>query len=274
VASLDREGNFDERSLLMALRIQIRVIAALIWRETQEHFGETRLGYLWAIIEPITMLLVYIVVFKYVLVRHVPIGTSLTLFLLTGMVPYFLYSKLTNYLMTCIVGSRNLLNLPPVKIFDVMVARTILETITYLLVGCIMFAAVWISGVPEALPRAPLQLVEVIIVVLAFAFGFGAINAAMTAYFPQWPMFFARAQTPLWLLSGLWFIPGEVPPPYRDYLLYNPLMHFISWFRAGFYPPYTGGYLDKGYAIEVSAAAFIIGLVVLRAARRKMMSPV
>jgi capsular polysaccharide transport system permease protein len=258
---------------LDALRIQIRVIAALVWRETQEQFGESRLGYLWALIEPILMLLVYIVIFGYVLVRHVPIGRSLPLFILTGMIPYFLFSKLAAYLMTSIVGNRNLLNLPPVKIFDVMIARTILETNIYLFVGFLMFAAVWIGGVREALPQAPLQLVEVIATILFFSFGVGTINAALAAYFPQWPMFYARLSTPLWLLSGLWFIPGEVPPPFRDYLLYNPLMHFIGWFRSAFYPPYIGSYLDKAYAVEASAISFLIGLIVLRAARRKLMSP-
>jgi capsular polysaccharide transport system permease protein len=273
LASVDRLGALNEPNLVTAVRIQVRVVAALIWRETQELYGESRLGYLWAVFEPILMLVVYIILFSYVLVRHVPVGTSVTLFLLTGMIPYFLFSKVANYLMSSIVSNREILNLPPVKIFDVLVARTILETSTYLLVGFLMFIAIWISGVSAAVPQAPLQLVEVIILVLGFAFGVGAINAALTAYFQRWPIFFARVQTPMWLLSGLWFIPDQVPQPYRNYLLYNPIMQFIGWFRTGFYSG-IGTYLDKAYAIEASATAFILGLIVLRAARRKMMSPV
>src|SRR5690348_5489883 len=75
-------------------RAQIRVIAALVRRESRVHFGATRIGYLWAIIEPTLHLCVYALLFTYVLRRHSPLGGNLNVFMLSGLMMYFLFSKL------------------------------------------------------------------------------------------------------------------------------------------------------------------------------------
>lgn len=68
---------FSWRDWVEASRLQLRVLAALVRRETRAHFGERRLGYLWAVIEPALHLLVYMVLFTYILRRQNPVGGSL-----------------------------------------------------------------------------------------------------------------------------------------------------------------------------------------------------
>lgn len=68
------------QSVVEPWRVQVRVISALVRRETRAHFGEYRLGYLWAIIEPGAHLGALMILFIYVLRRHIPVPGDPTLF--------------------------------------------------------------------------------------------------------------------------------------------------------------------------------------------------
>lgn len=259
---------------LNAARLQIRVVSALVRRETRAHFGESRLGYLWAIIEPTLHLAGYVVLFVYILGRRVPVGGSIVLFMLTGMLPYFLYNKLASYLTSAIPSNKTLLNLPPVKPLDVLLSRAILEASTYLLVGIIMLTTLFlVTGDEQTIPRNPLGLAVATAVIVLFGFGLGAINSTVQAYFSHWAAIFGLVFGPLYLLSGVWFLPAEVPPPLRDYLLYNPILHLVLWFRTGFYPPEVTAYLDRGYALCWAIGVLIAGLLLQRVMRRKILEP-
>ena len=256
-----------------AARTEVRVISALVRRETRAHFGETRLGYLWAIIEPLLHLIAYVVLFTYILRRPTPLGASLQLFMLTGMIPFFLFSKLANYLAGSIDENRSLLNLPPVKPFNVMASRAILETTTYLFVGFLLLVGISLNGVENTAPYDPEQLALALAASVAFGVGVGMTNAVLRAFFRNWMMIFGFILSPTFLLSGIWFLPSTVPPPFRGYLLYNPLMHYILWTRTAFYRGYAPDELDRGYAMSCSVLALAVGLALLRVARRKLLEP-
>ena len=257
-----------------ALRLQVRVIAALLRRETRAHFGESRLGYLWAVLEPAGHLMALSLFFTYIMARQVPIGGSMMLFFLTGLIPYFLYVKLGFYLASAISNNKALLNLPPVKPLDVMASRAILETATQVFVAILLFTAMLLHGIDQAVPWNPVMLAEAVAVIALFGSGVGMINAIIQMYMPSWSILFNLVTGPLYMVSGIFFIIEQVPLPLRDYLLYNPLYHLVEWFRAAFYPHYAHTYLDRGYALWWSVSAVLIGWGLMRVKRRKILEPV
>ena len=259
---------------LHGIRLQIRVIGALVLRETRSHFGEMRLGYLWAIIEPCLHLFMYTLLFRYILICRSPVGGSLPVFFLTGFIPYFLYQKIASYLTTAVQGNRSLLNLPPIKPLDVLVARAILELITYLLAGAILLTAVFLKGDRQAIPYDPVTVEEAIAVAVCFGFGIGMINVVLNAYIRSWPFLFTVFFGPLYFLSGIFFVVEEVPLPYRDYLLYIPTLQIVVWFRRGFYHNYSPTYFYPGYILAWTVSVMVIGLALMRIMRRKLLEPV
>lgn len=252
---------------------QVRVIAALIRREMRAHFGESRIGYLWAIIEPILHIAGFTLVLIVLLKRHIPMGSNATFFMLTAVLPYFLYYKLAVYVGASVENNRALFNLPPVKPLAVVISRAVLETMTYLVVGFILIVGLILGGVTEAVPAHPLQLAVAIAVVVMFGTGFGMINIVVRVFISNWLTIYSLVTSPLYLLSGIWFLSEQVPQPLRGYLLYNPLMHFVMWSRTGFYRDYNPEYLDRPYALVWAIGALVLGLALLRVARRKVLEP-
>src|SRR5262249_10240784 len=155
-------------------RAQVRIVAALVRREMIAHFGKSRLGYLWDLLGPTLQLAGVVVIFDVVIHRKVPLGRSTALFVLTGFVAYFLYSKIALYVSGAVGGNGGLLSLPPIKPYDVICARVILESATYLFVSFLMFVVLFLAGVGEAAPHEPLLALEAC--TLGILLGVGMIN--------------------------------------------------------------------------------------------------
>jgi len=69
-----------------ALQTQSRVIHALIIRETRTRFGDSKLGYGWALLEPILHILMLSLVFAVMMHGQPPIGDQFFIFYYTGII--------------------------------------------------------------------------------------------------------------------------------------------------------------------------------------------
>ena len=70
------------------LGTQGRVVHALIIRETRTRFGDSKLGYGWALLEPIAHILMLSLVFAVLMRGRPPIGEEFFIFYYTGIIRY------------------------------------------------------------------------------------------------------------------------------------------------------------------------------------------
>jgi len=77
--------------LFERLCTQCRVIHALVIRETRTRFGDAKLGYGWALLEPILHITMLSAVFSLMMQGRPPIGTHFFVFYFTGLVPYLMF---------------------------------------------------------------------------------------------------------------------------------------------------------------------------------------
>jgi capsular polysaccharide transport system permease protein len=59
----------------------------------------------------------------------------------------------------------------------------------------------------------------------------------------------------------------------RDLLAWNPLLHSIDWFRAGFFDNYQPHWLDRSYLVVAAILSLLAGLLVHRLLRRRLSAP-
>ncbi|HFO5052873.1 TPA: ABC transporter permease, partial [Escherichia coli] len=125
--------------------VQKVTVEALFLREIRTRFGKFRLGYLWAILEPAAHLLVLLGIFGYIMHRTMP-GISFPVFLLNGLIPFFIFNSISNRSVEAIDANQGLFNYRPVKPMDTIIARTLLETLIYIIVYVLLMLIVWMSG--------------------------------------------------------------------------------------------------------------------------------
>jgi ABC-type polysaccharide/polyol phosphate export permease/tetratricopeptide (TPR) repeat protein len=254
---------------LARLEAQGRVIHALIIRETRTRFGDSRLGYGWALIEPILHIVLLSAVFSLLMRGRPPIGAHFFVFYYTGLVPFHVFVHTSTSMMHGVTSNGSLLQLPPVKPFDVILARGLLEFATDLVVAVVLLAGFAAIGIP-AMPGDLWGAATALIVTALLGCGVGYINAVLQTLFRSWDKLWNNATRLLYFFSGIFYVPGMMPDWARDILAWNPLLHAIDWFRAGFFAAYQPHWLDRRYLTVIALIAVMFGLALERGLRRRL----
>ena len=245
--------------------VMARVVFAVLLRETRTRFGRYRFGYLWAFLEPITHVAVFIAVFT-ALGRSTPIGNSLALFLITGVVPWLVFTHTVDRVAKAVDGNRALLMFPQVTRSDLMLARIILEAATKCVVFVVLCLLVRLFETRFTIER-PLDVLAVLAFVILLGAGTGILTGVISAVFPTFERIFAAIRRPLYFASGVFFIADTLPPDARAWIGYNPLAHLIEWLRAAFFVGFESSFVDHRYAIACAVISVVLGLAAERAIR-------
>lgn len=255
-----------------SFEIQLATVRALFFRELQTRFGskDLRLGYLWALLEPFSQVFVMLVMFGFILARHVP-AMDYSVFLLTGILPWFLFSKSTNRALGAVEGNQGLLNYRPVLPIDITIARTGLEMIIYFVVYVIlMFGVAWLDrldGISDFL-----LLLSVWAAVGLFSFGISLVMMVVGHFSGEIGKLVSVLTSILYFASAIIFPIQLVPEPYRGYLLLNPLVHAFETARYAISNNYGVDGVDFGYFLKSTLVVLVFGLLVYKSRERRMMT--
>lgn len=246
--------------------LQLRVIASLVLRETRATFGTSAFGYVWAVITPTASVALLVFLFS-IVGRQPPFGSSLALFFATGILTLQFFNELSGKLMTVFDANKALLTYPIIKDVDTLLARALLISATYILIMTVFYAALIILGL-ASMPSRPEHVIIAFIATWLLGAGFGALNAVVISLWDTWGQIEKILTRPLFFVSGIFYVPSQLPPQAREVLQWNPVLHLVEWFRYGFYPNYNSMILDVWYPIGVGVAMMLLGLAGERLFRR------
>ena len=251
---------------------QGRVIHALIIRETRTRFGDSKLGYGWALLEPIAHILMLSLVFAVLMRGRPPIGEEFFIFYYTGIIPYHMFVHTSSSMTYAIASNGSLLQLPLVGTFDVLMARGLLELLTDTLVAAILLAGFGALGL-GALPQDFAGVSTSLLVVWLLGCGCGFLNAVINAFAKSWDKIWAQLTRLLYFCSGIFYVPGMMPEWIRDILAWNPVLHAVDWFRSSFFREYEPHWLDRSYLLTFAVVTLLAGLGLERGLQRRLYEP-
>lgn len=262
----DPSDALTARTAARGLLVQIHVINALILRETRTRFGQSQLGYLWALIEP--MLWIATMAGMYALGGSTgKTGMTMVGFIGTGIVTYELFRNCQARVMVAVSSNMPLLFYPQVQPVDMMLSRVLLEYATWFSVFTIILGG-------EALLRGeftvddPLLVMNGLLLAGALGGSLGSVLCSLSAYSASIDRIANAALRPLMFASGTFFAFEDVPQQVAAYLVYNPVLHVVEAVRDGWYPSYTATRTTPWYPL-----AWTIGLAFLALALERVVRP-
>jgi tetratricopeptide (TPR) repeat protein len=189
-------------TIFAALQTQLRVVYALMIRETRTRLAESKLGYGWALLEPVLHILMLSLVFAVMMRGRPPIGDKFFIFYYTGIIPYHLFVHTSSSMTNAVSSSAALLQLPLVSTFDVIMARGLVEVLTDVIVAIMLLAGFFAIGI-GLLPRNLPALSASVIAVSLFGCGIGFISAVINAFVKSWDKIWAQLTRALYFCSGI-----------------------------------------------------------------------
>ncbi|MDO9502164.1 ABC transporter permease [Falsiroseomonas sp.] len=256
-----------------ALAARARIIDALLLRESRTMFSHSRLGYTWALVEPLSHVLLLSAVFLFL--GHdsrPPIGDAMLTFYMTGVLSFLFFAHMTERAMDLPANSRSLLVVPAVGLFDILAAKSVLSAVTDLVVAAITFLLLIAMGVGR-LPDDPAAMVGCYLVLFLLSFGVACVNMVVSSFTSAWDKLWPSILRVQYFTCGVFYHPLDMPEDIRNLILLNPLVHVTEWMRQGYYHGYESPFLDIPYLFQWTIGSLLAGTVLFAATARQMRRP-
>jgi capsular polysaccharide transport system permease protein len=252
-------------SLGALLRIQMRVIGALILRELMTRFGRQGIGFLAVFIEP--MLWVgAVVVLRYFFRGSFRNDLPLFVFAFVSVLPFLMFRYILMRSVGAIGANQSLLYHRRVTLLDVILARNLLE------LGVVM--AIVLAGTAVAIvyfgdwPENMFQFCVVLLMSALLANGAGLLLGAFSAVSRAAAAASRMLVLGIMITSGKYWLMQDMPAEFRDMLLWHPLVSINEALRDAYFGARLRSYFDLHYVAAWVLGVNLFGLLAVRAVRR------
>ena len=223
-------------SVRSATAITLSVWKALFLREAVSRLSAGRAAWLWLLLEPVINVTYMLVIYTVIRVHAVG-GIDTAVWLMVGMLGFFMFRRTAAQTMNGIGANRALFTYRQVKPVDSVLVRAGLEGFLMILISIILFSGAALFGL-DIIPADPLAVLEAFFGLWMIGLGFGLATSVAVELVPEMGRLIGFILMPLYVISGVMLPIGSVPQPYRDYLLLNPIAHGLEAVRLGFAPHY------------------------------------
>ena len=250
-------------------RRQWRTIMALVLRDIRSRYGESKISFFWALMEPFVHIGVLAVVFQFTMHGQPPIGHSFFLFYFTGVMPYLLLSHLISHLGGAVRAAKPLMQVPSITPVDILLAKSIVEMFTTAVVFIVFVGLFQAFGV-DAIPAAPQKVLVAFGVTWVLGTGLGFAAAALSEFGAAAESVVGLMLRFLYFASGIFYVPGKMPLVAREILVWNPFLHLVDYSRTGFFRSYEPAWMDISYPITCAVFSMLFGMACVAVLRRRM----
>lgn len=261
-----------QRGVLRAgLRIQRRVIAALMMRELHTRYGRENIGYLWLILEPLFLATAVGLIHARASnhfggdIKPVPAA-------LIGYCNFMTFRSMVSRAEGALESNVSLFYHRTITPFDVLLARGLLEQAGTLLAFCVLMGVAVATGIAN-LPERPLIYGAGVVAMFLLSWGLSMVICAVTHERRSLGRIIHPIIYVLMPLSGAFFTMHALPKQVRDVLLTIPLAHCYEIMRYGWFKSARSDYFDLAYLGAWILGLILLGLLLLSVARRRIQMP-
>lgn len=216
------------------MRRYLFLLRELVKRDFQGRYAGSLLGFVWSLVQPIWLILLYTFVFSVVIkikldgepTTHFPI------FLFGGLLPWAAINEGVIRSATAITDNATLvkkLRFPP----EILVLAVVLAALLHEAIAAVIFvcALLWLGelhwgGLPLLLLVLPLQI--------GLTLGLGLLVAALHVFFRDTAQILGMFFNVWFYLTPIVYTLSYVPSRYRTWLQLNPLTALVGLYRRAF----------------------------------------
>jgi lipopolysaccharide transport system permease protein len=241
------------------------LLYVLTMRDIKVRYKQTVLGFTWAIIQPVMMMVVFSIFFGG-LAKMPSDGFPYPIFVYAGLLPWTFFANSVTSSANSLVGAANLISKVYFPRLIIPLASIGSGLVDFAIAGAILLALMLFYSVGWSLNLllAPLLIVGVIFIALGVGTLLCALNVAYRDFRYVIPFMIQ-----LWMFATPVVYPASlVPEAWRWVLYLNPMAGFVEGFRAAF----LGQSFDFGgisLSLGVAVTLFLVGVAYFERVERQ-----
>jgi lipopolysaccharide transport system permease protein len=237
----------------------------LVWRDVKVRYKQTAIGALWAILQPVLLMILFSVIFARAGKIKVTNGVPYPLFAYAGLAPWLLFSTSLTTSSTSLVNNKELITRVYFPRLSVPIAAVFAAVVDFLIASSVLVALMAYYGRVPGLAALTLPLFMLLAVLAALAVGIwlSALNAEYRDI-QHTTTFLAL----IWLLvTPVAYSVDSLPHSLRTVAGLNPMAGVVEGFRwALFGGPAPGGLIFV--SVGIMAVLLLTGIAYFRRMER------
>ncbi|MBF0523320.1 MAG: ABC transporter permease [Candidatus Omnitrophica bacterium] len=237
-----------------------------IWKEFSIRYKQTSLGVIWAVLQPLSLMGLFTVIFTYIMpvkISNVP----QPVFFYAGLLPWTFFSSSMNYSISSLTNNFDLIR----KIYfprEILpVSRIVVAFIDFMIASGIFVVLLAVHRIP--LNWSTLYFFPLVGLLVLFTVSFSLIFTIMNVYYRD-------VQLAINFLLQLWFFmtpvfysTTQIPAKYKMLVSLNPLCFIIDGMRKSVVEGLLPSWKEFSFMLCYAIVLLIISYRVFKAAERK-----
>lgn len=240
---------------LLQLKQYKPLLNELVVRDLKLKYRRSFLGYVWSLLNPLLMMTIMSLVFSYMFRFDIP---NYPLYLICGQTLWTFFNESTSMAMNSVLANGSLIRKVyiPKYIFPLSRVLSSFVTMSFSLVAILIVMLFTRVSITWTLLLVPFPLLFLLI----FSMGIGMILSALAVYFRDIVHLYGVLSMAWMYVTPIFYPTSALPEELAYYFRFNPLYHFITFFRElvlyGTVPT-----ADVWFScIAACVVAFVIGL--------------
>ncbi|GAB4537317.1 MAG: ABC transporter permease [Thermodesulfovibrionia bacterium] len=226
----------------------------LVSRDIKKRYKRSAIGFLWVMLDPLLIMLVFYIIFAGFFGREIPNYTS---YVISGITMWQLFAQGTKVAAFAFINNRNLISklYLPISVFPISIVTSSLVHFIFSLVP--LFGIILLSG--TELSYRIVFLPIVVGLVFLFAVGVSLTISTVSVFFHD-VIYIYDVIIMAWMyLSAIFYPISILPEGFKELMLLNPLYHYITLFRACLYDNTISVTGHLSWGISFAILSFLIG---------------
>lgn len=256
------------RHFANGLRVQLKVIKALMIRELVTRFGRENIGFLWIMAEPLLFAGLVGMVWTYThgASNH---GIGVVPFVVSGYIPLTFMRHSFSQSARIFVANSALLYHRQIKILDFIFVRVALEAMGAMM--AFMFGGVVLGFFDNfPIPSDVASLIGGWAIYVLFVLSVCLVLAPLSEMSEVVEKLVPVSVYIAIPFSGVLNMASWLPPDIRSYLMWSPLVTGMELMRSGLFGNLVDPYYDVPKALTVIFGFLVSGLILCRRVRRTL----
>lgn len=243
-----------------AIRVQFRVLYALMIREAMTRYGHKDLGFFWLMGDQLILTCGVIGMWSFSGMGHSSNSSvGVIPMAVTGYAFIQLFRHIVSHAIRAIHHGAHLLYHQKIKVLDLLLANSILETIG--IISAFIIAYIPLSLFDLIYPmHDPLLVAGGFLLTAWFSFAVGLIVTGVTELSDAAARIVAPTMYVSLPFSGLFFMVHWLPDQYRNTMLWSPMVSCIEMIRGGIFPDYMPTFYSPLYVVVCCTVLTAIGV--------------
>lgn len=192
-------------------------------------------------------------------------------FMAAGFIAFNMFRHILTSSLGAFQANKPLFLYKQVKPLSTVLSRVLLE-VFFVGIIVIIFILIGFFFHYEFMPQNLLMVVAGYMWLLLFSIGVGVLVAVGNAFFVSVGKFVGTMTLGLLLFSAVFYPMADVPYEAQEYLLYNPLVHFMEMIHGYYIPELDDRFVDYHYMLLWTVTPFFMAFWLYAKLERRIIS--